>query len=108
MRFGKHTWMRADDSCTFGGQLPMKRTVREIMKTRDITGLAEYIRGNLGLTVTDAHAHYIMDQAARVGGPQHDPWSESTWCMWVKGKATQPPPTADSPKCSSSETPRGM
>lgn len=69
----------------------MALSIRQIIKTRNVDAFADYLRDNVGVTVAKVHLSAILDQAAKVGGPDHDPWSESTWRMWLKGKATSPP-----------------
>ncbi|MBV9124828.1 MAG: hypothetical protein JO112_15850 [Planctomycetes bacterium] len=86
----------------------MKGMIREIMRTQDMDTLAEYLRERFGLALNQAHLQSILEQASRVGGPEHDPWSESTWSTWLKGKATQPPPISPNPESSESEAPIGM
>jgi hypothetical protein len=75
------------------------------MRTQDMGALAEYLRERLGLTVNQAHLQSLLEEASRVGGPEHDPWSDSTWSMWLKGKVTQPPPISPNPEPSPSEGP---
>jgi len=82
----------------------MTLTIREIIKTRNVDALADYLRDNVGVIVAKDHASVILDQAAKVGGPAHDPWSESTWRMWLKGKATSPPKSAQGAETSTGET----
>jgi hypothetical protein len=86
----------------------MKPAIREIVNTRDRDALGAYIRDNLGLIVTDAHLDYIMEQATRAGGPEHGAWSDSTWRMWLKGRATQPPHAAASSEPRPSAMSRGV
>jgi hypothetical protein len=69
----------------------MKPTIPVIMKSANLEALANYLNDNLGLTVTNDHLIYIVEQAGKAGGPQHDPWSESTWRMWLKGMALRSP-----------------
>src|SRR5262245_17655303 len=69
----------------------MKPSIPEIMKNGDVAALARFLKDNFDLIVADAHLQSILRQAASVGGPANDPWTESTWCMWLKQAATQEP-----------------
>jgi hypothetical protein len=72
----------------------MKHTLREILQTRDLPGLARYVADQLGVMLPESRLRFLLDQAAEVGGPAHDPWTDSTWRMWLKGKLAQTPEVA--------------
>lgn len=82
----------------------MALSIRQIIKTRNVDAFADYLRDNVGVTVAKVHLSAILDQAAKVGGPDHDPWSESTWRMWLKGKATGPPQSTQEVESTGSAT----
>lgn len=69
----------------------MKPTIREIIKARDLDALARFINESFDLSLSHDRVRSILEQAVGAGGPADDPWSDSTWRMWLKGKATQMP-----------------
>lgn len=66
----------------------MKTTARELLISRNVDGLVVYLRENFGMSIREASLQEVITQAALVGGPPHDPWSESTWRMWLKNKVS--------------------
>jgi hypothetical protein len=72
----------------------MKRTIQVIVKARDQAALAAYLRDHFGLAVSEAHLGAIIEQAGHAGGSDASPWSDATWRLWLKAKATQAPQTA--------------
>src|ERR1051325_2897016 len=62
----------------------MKSTIREIIKSRDVEALSRFLQDNFELSLTDMHLRFILEQASSVGGPADDPWTDSTWRMWLK------------------------
>jgi hypothetical protein len=86
----------------------MKATARALLRSGNMRGLAEYIRENFGMTIGEACLQDVIAQASEVGGPPHDPWSESTWRMWLKNKVSQPSLDIERPTSFEVATPRGI
>lgn len=69
----------------------MKTPLRQLIRQQDADGLARYCRETFQASLTEQQARAILDHARSVGGTADQPWSDSTWKMWLKGRAQQTP-----------------
>lgn len=77
----------------------MQSQVGELLRSRDFVTLARIMEDRWGIVATVETLEHIHDIAFRhpsiaVGGAGDDPWSDSTWLLWIKNRvndlATKP------------------
>jgi hypothetical protein len=72
----------------------MSRRIPELLKTKDFAALSQLMQERFDLEASQASLEYIRYLAldhprAVAGGSPEDPWSDSSWLVWLKNRVIE-------------------